>query len=285
MISSIERHKACSHASSGQGPWSYSDLTATTGRIFDIQRYSIHDGPGIRSIVFLKGCRFRCQWCCNPESQSREIETMLRCGKAKTIGQDVTVAEVMEEVMRDQSYYRQSGGGITLSGGETLKQPDFASALLQVSKLNGINTAIETTGDADIQLIKKKILPHLDLLLLDIKHTNSAKHEAFTGVPNENLLENARQIAATGQKTIIRIPVVPTFNDTEDEIAATARFVQSLPNVNEIHLLPYHPYGTDKYAGLSRSYKLPHIKAPSTTQMEKLKAVVELHGLVARIGG
>ena len=163
------------------------------GRIFDIQKYSIHDGPGIRTIVFLKGCPLRCRWCCNPESQEREIQTMITGGKPKTIGRDVTVGEVMDEVMQDRFYYRRSGGGLTLSGGESLMQPDFASALMQAAHERGINTAMESTGLAPFRVIAEKILAHLDLYLMDIKHTDREKHKFFTGVSNELILENAKK--------------------------------------------------------------------------------------------
>jgi pyruvate formate lyase activating enzyme len=131
------------------------DLLKIKGRIFDIQRYSIHDGPGIRTIVFLKGCVMRCRWCCNPESQSYEIETMMVDGKPKTIGRDVTVEEVMKTVRRDSHYYWRSGGGLTLSGGESLCQPEFAYALLATAKAAGINTAMESMGCAKFEVIEK----------------------------------------------------------------------------------------------------------------------------------
>ena len=151
----------------------------TIGRIFDIQRYSIHDGRGIRTIVFLKGCVLRCRWCCNPESQRYEIETMQTQDGVKTMGRDVTVGEVLETVERDRGYYRRSGGGITLSGGESLCQPKFALALLRESKARGISTAIESMGCAEWETIRE-LLPYIDQYLLDIKHTNPDKHREFT---------------------------------------------------------------------------------------------------------
>ena len=194
------------------------DYLNTVGRIFDIQRFSIHDGPGIRTIVFLKGCVLRCRWCCNPESQNREIETMIVHGKPKTMGKDVTVSEVMEIVEKDRPYYDRSGGGLTLSGGECLMQPDFAAALLRAAKGRGINTAIESTGCASFETISK-LLPFLDTYLMDIKHTNSAKHKEFTGVPNELILKNAMKIAESGMTNlVIRVPVIPGFNDKVEEI-------------------------------------------------------------------
>lgn len=255
------------------------------GRIFDIQKYSIHDGPGIRTIVFLKGCPLRCRWCCNPESQRPQIETMTVAGKAKTIGRDVTVAEVMDEVMQDRFYYRRSGGGLTLSGGEALRQPDFASALLRAAHEAGISTAMESTGLAPFPVIEEKILPWLDCFLMDIKHTDGEKHKAFTGVSNELILENAKKIAASGQNLVIRVPVVPGFNDTREEILGIARFAASLPGVERLHLLAYHRLGTDKYAGLGREYSLSDIRPPSNGQMEQLLETALSTGLKVRIGG
>lgn len=254
------------------------------GRIFDIQRFSIHDGPGIRTIIFLKGCVLRCRWCCNPESQNFDFETMTMDGKVKSIGRDVTVGEIMQEVLRDMPYYRRSGGGITLSGGECLVQPEFSAAILAAAKEYGLNTAIESTGCADFSKIQL-LLPHLDLYLMDIKHTNSEKHKAFTGVDNRLILENARRIAESAKKLIIRVPVIPTFNDTPEEIRGIAEFAASLPGVEEIHLLPYHRLGQDKYAGLGREYTLKHISPPTDEHMNELLKVALSVGLKAQIGG
>ena len=246
------------------------ELLQTKGRIFDIQRYSIHDGPGIRTIVFLKGCVLRCKWCCNPESQEYAIQTMMVDGKPKTIGRDVTVEEVMETVEKDRSYYRRSGGGLTLSGGESLCQPEFARALLKVAKSKGINTAMESMGCASYETIDS-ILPYLDTYLMDIKHTNLDKHREFTRKSNELMLENARKIAASGKtRLVIRVPVIPTFNDTPEEIAAIAQFADKLPGVDKIHLLPYHRLGQDKYGGLGRKYSLTNIEPPAKEKMEYL---------------
>lgn len=257
----------------------------TKGRIFDIQKYSIHDGPGIRTIVFLKGCAFRCRWCCNPESQSYDIQQMVTAGKKKTVGRDVTVGEVMEEVRKDVSHYRRSGGGLTLSGGESLLQMDFASDLLLAAHMEGYNTALESTGFADFSQIEEKILPHLDLFLMDIKHMNSAKHKLFIGQPNEKVLENARKITDSGQKLIVRVPVIPTFNATPEEIIEIARFAKSLKGVEQIHLLPYHRLGTDKYTGLGREYLLDGIEPPTNEYMQKLAEVARTTGLHVQIGG
>ncbi len=261
-----------------------SDYLNVTGRIFDIQKFSVHDGPGIRTIIFLKGCALRCRWCCNPESQKFEIQTMMQNGKEKTIGRDVTVGEVLKTVKQDMPYYRRSGGGMTLSGGEMLCQSEFALALLRAAKESAINTAVETTGFAPFEKIEK-LLPYIDTVLMDIKHTDSAKHKEFTTQPNELILENAVKIAEKANKLIIRVPVIPTFNDTEEEIASIAKFASSLKGVTEINLLPYHSFGRDKYEGLGRKYMMGDLPSPTDEKMQKLKAVAESYGLECKIGG
>ncbi len=258
--------------------------TNTKGRIFNIQRFSIHDGPGIRTIVFFKGCLMRCAWCCNPESQEWEIQTMIEGGKEKTVGRDVTVAELMPEILADMPYYRRSGGGVTLSGGEALCQADFAASLLAECKAAGLHTAVESAASTSSDKIEK-ILPYLDLYLMDIKHMDSNKHREYTGVGNERILENARLIAESGVELIIRTPVIPGFNDSPEEILAISRFAARLPGVKEHHLLPYHRLGKDKYTGLGRSYSLEEILPPPPEKMEHLKSVAESTGLLVQIGG
>jgi len=256
----------------------------TTGRIFDIQRYSIHDGPGIRTIIFLKGCPLRCRWCCNPESQSPKIENMTVNGKEKIIGRDVTVKEVMDEIVKDMPYYKRSGGGVTLSGGECLMQPEFAVSLLMACKDYGLDTAIETTGFAKFEVIEY-YLPYVDHVLMDIKHTNGEKHKAFTGQSNAPILENAKKIGSLAKELIIRVPVIPTFNNTPEEIAGIANFARTIPNVKKLHLLPYHRLGQDKYAGLGREYTLSDIEPMSDDYMQMLLSVAEKSGLECQIGG
>ncbi len=284
----------------------------TKGRIFDIQKFSIHDGDGIRTIVFLKGCVLRCRWCCNPESQEYAIQTMKVSGESKIIGRDVTVDEVMEIVEQDRPYYYRSGGGLTLSGGESLCQPEFSRDLLRGAKERGINTAMESMACAKYEVIES-ILPYLDHYLLDIKHMNPAKHKEFTGKSNELMLENAKKIACSGQVRLsIRIPVIPTFNDSEEEIRAIARYAKELDEeacrigghragtscsgmekyetgsygIEKIHLLPYHRLGQDKYDGLDRKYLMKEILPPGAEQMEGLKRAAEQEsGLACQIGG
>ena len=240
------------------------DYLDTKGRVFDVQKYSIHDGPGIRTIVFLKGCVLRCKWCCNPESQEYKIQTMKVQGEDKVIGRDVTVREMIEEVEKDRVYYYRSGGGMTLSGGECLCQPEFAGALLRAAKERGISTAIESMACAKWETIET-ILPYLDTYLMDI----------------------ARKVALSGKtRLVIRVPVIPTFNDTVEEIQGIARFADTLPGVDKIHLLPYHRLGQDKYEGLGRPYLMGNVEPPSKEHMETLKkAVHAVCGLDCQIGG
>jgi len=260
------------------------DYLKTKGRIFDIQKFSVHDGPGIRTIVFLKGCFFRCRWCCNPESQKFEIQEMVVDGKVKQIGRDVTVAEVLEQVEKDRPYYRRSGGGLTLSGGECLCQPDFAYALLRGCKELGITTAIETTAGAEFSVIEK-LLPEIDYILMDIKHMNPIKHKEYIGHDNALVLENAKKISDFGANLTIRVPVIPGFNDSEEEIFEIAKFAKSLKNVKRMHILPYHRLGRDKYTGLNRDYLLDNILPPTMDKMQKLLKVVTDLGLDGQIGG
>ena len=262
------------------------DYLKTKGRIFDIQRYSIHDGNGIRTIVFLKGCALRCRWCCNPESQSYEIQTMMVQGKPKVIGEDVTVEEVMETVEKDRAYYWRTGGGMTLSGGESLCQPEFATALLRAAQERGINTAMESMGYAKWEVIET-LLPYLDQYLLDIKHMNPQKHKEYTGKSNELMLENAMKIAKSGQTELsIRVPVIPGFNDTPEEIQEIAAYTKQLEHVKRLHLLPYHRLGQDKYDGLGGPYLMGDVKPPENVQMEELLKIAEdVSGIECQIGG
>lgn len=258
----------------------------TTGRIFDIQRYSVHDGPGIRTIVFLKGCVLRCRWCCNPESQEYAIQEMRQAdGKIKIVGQDVSVREVMKTVEQDRMYFRRSGGGLTLSGGESLVQYEFARDLLHAAKDQGFSTALESMAGVPYDRIEA-VLPYLDTYLMDIKHMNGDKHREFCGRDNGLMLENAQKVAASGQcELVVRTPVIPTFNDTVPEIRAIAEFAARLPGVEQMHILPYHRLGYDKYVGLGREYLMGDVKPPTRELMMELRDVVNSTGLRCMIGG
>ena len=238
-------------------------------RIANTVNDSIVDGPGLRFTVFVQGCPHQCPGCHNPETHD------------PSRGETVTL-EALEAQMGKNPLL----AGLTLSGGESLCQPEFAGALLRGAKAMGIGTAMESMGCAKWEAIEG-ILPYLDHYLMDIKHMDSEKHKRFTGKGNELMLENAKKIAASGQTFLsIRVPVIPTFNDTPEEIRAIARFADALPGVEEIYLLPYHRLGQDKYAGLGRVYELPDILPPETEHMERLKREVENYTkLRCHIGG
>ena len=226
----------------------------------------------------------RCAWCCNPESQEYAIQTMVENGREKTVGQDVTVADIMPEILADEPYYRRSGGGVTLSGGEFLGQHEFAAELLKACQECGLHTAVETTANAPWEKIAA-VLPYIDMVLMDIKHMDSAKHKEYTGVGNERILENAKRLSDSGVDLIIRTPVIPSFNDTAEDVKAISRFAASLGGVKEYHLLPYHRLGSDKYTGLGRNYSLKEIQPPPAERMEYLLSVAEESGLKCQIGG
>ncbi|MDR2488923.1 MAG: glycyl-radical enzyme activating protein [Desulfovibrio sp.] len=302
----------------------------TTGIVFNIQRFSVHDGPGIRTTVFLKGCPLRCAWCSNPEGLTGAPQLMymrgncagcLKCieacpnhaasltenGRAvdpslcescgmcakecyfdalKMEGAIMTVPELMKELRKDANHYRRSDGGITLSGGEALTQLSFCAELFKACHAEGWHTAVETTAYIDRDSLDK-VLPHLDLVLMDIKHADSAKHKEYTGVPNKRILQNARYIAEYGgPKLVIRTPVIPGFNDTAEEILAICAVAQSLPGVDTIHLLPFHRMGRNKYEHMQYDYRMEGVGPLTQEKASELHAVVRDNTqLVCKIGG
>jgi pyruvate formate lyase activating enzyme len=310
---------------------STSPHTSARGWIWNIKKYALHDGPGIRTTVFFKGCPLKCFWCCNPESQAfrpeiiwirEECRACGRCleicpreaisadaqgrrridaercdlcglcvqqcpaGALSLVGRLMTVDEVLREVNKDSVFHSRSGGGLTLSGGEPLAQAGFASELLRRYKEDerGLHTAVDTCGQAEwVELAK--VLPYTDLFLYDIKHIDSSEHRRLTGVGNELILENARRISDAGKALIIRLTVVPGYNDSEENVRGIAAFARSLDGVEEVDLLPYHRLGEHKYARMEREYALAGTKTPSDEHLAVLRRIVEENGLRVRIGG
>lgn len=260
------------------------DIYQTTGVVSEIQRFSVHDGPGIRTIVFLKGCPLSCKWCCNPENVTPDPQYMIVQGKPKLIGREMTVEQVMQEVRKDMVYYRRSKGGVTLSGGEALMQPEFTLNLLKACKAEGISTAMETTAFTEYEVIQR-ILPWLDVALCDIKHVDEAKHIEYTGQSNRMILDNIRKIGLSDTQLIVRVPVIPGFNHTELEIALISLYASTIPGVTRLHLLPYHRLGEAKYEGLGKEYELRGIEPLTSSEMENLLRVAKLSGLDCQIGG
>ena len=261
------------------------EIYETKGTVSEIQKFSVHDGPGIRTLVFLKGCPLRCKWCSNPENITVEPQYMVVQGKPKLVGKQMTVEEVMQEVRKDMCYYRRSGGGLTVSGGEPYLQPKFTLALMMACREEGISTAIETSSFTDGKNVEL-LLPWLDVALCDIKHVDDDKHIRYTGQSNKNILENVRKVGLSkSTKLYIRIPVIPGFNSTEKEIGDITSYAAQIPGVRGIHLLPYHRLGETKYNGLGQEYELKGIEPMSPKEMESLLAVAKKTGLDCQIGG
>jgi pyruvate formate lyase activating enzyme len=304
-----------------------------TGRVFNIQRYSIHDGAGIRTLVFLKGCPLRCLWCSNPESQSSEpelgfiesrcvgaetcgapcisacpIEAVLlnnqgkpiidrqrcdacgMCAEAcnkdalKVVGREMGVDEVMVEVEKDRAFYRRSGGGVTLGGGEPLAQYRFAAELLKAAHEAYLHTAVETCGHAPWRHFET-VLEHADLLQFDLKHMDPLRHRELTGQSNELIIENLKRVLSvkSSEDVIIRVPVIPGYTDSVENISETAEFVAGL-GFSQVELIPYHKLGVSKYAQYGRAYPLAEAEAEPRIHLDDLRKIVEEFGLMEMTG-
>lgn len=247
--------------------------------IFNIQKFSIHDGPGIRTVVFFKGCPLRCYWCSNPESQSGKPEKMWNNTRKKytTVGEYKTIDEVVEEVMKDVDFYEESGGGVTLSGGEVLYQAEFATELLKVLKNKGIHTATETTGHAKTDVFAKYI-EQVDALYFDVKHYDPEKHREGIGATNDLILKNLAHALEHHDNLIVRIPVIPNFNDTPQDAEQFALLFNRM-GVEKIELLPFHQFGQNKYENLNRKYKMEDIPQLHTEDLDYFKNIMEEHGV------
>lgn len=228
---------------------------AQTACIFNIQKFSIHDGPGIRTTVFFKGCPLRCRWCSNPESQAPgvqpEREDMLA-------GRLYTLEQVLDISLEDRDFYLESGGGVTLSGGEVLMQADFATALVQELHRLGIHTALETTGFAAPEAFEA-VAQHVDFLLYDLKHHDSDAHREGTRVRNQQILENLRRAVFREMDILVRIPVIPGYNDSLADARGFAVLLRKL-GLHRVQLLPFHQFGQKKYETLGMKYELDHLK-------------------------
>lgn len=248
------------------------------GVIFKIQKYSIHDGPGIRTVVFLKGCPLRCIWCCNPESWNPHPEIMrvpTSLSKARElVGKYMKVQDVMKLLEQDEPFYKVSGGGITLSGGEPTVQPEFSNELLKECKKRGLHTAVETSGFCEWKKLSE-LGEFVDLFLYDIKVLNGEKHSLFTGVPNDLILKNLKKLAKLRKNIVIRYPLIPEHNDGNEDIDALIDLVVELNSkddiIDEIDLLPYHRYGFYKYELLGIDYKLKSLAVPTKDKVNEIK--------------
>ncbi len=235
------------------------------GKIINITRFCTDDGPGIRTTVFLKGCPLKCIWCHNPESQSMEIETY---NTGEIIGKIVTAKDVFEDVRQDKIFFGTSGGGVTISGGEPLFQPEFTAEILRLCKDNGIHTAIETSGFAGRQALTT-VLKHCDLVLFDIKETNAENHLKYTGVTPQPIIENLKYINQAEVPFIIRLPLIPGLNDRQEHMIKVKELVKNSEQCKGIEIMPYHTLGEYKYKQLDRPYLCSQIKEPSKQQLEE----------------
>jgi len=311
---------------SNEVPAIETSCTQVKGVIFNIERYAIHDGPGIRTLVFMKGCPLRCLWCQNPEGLKREpgliwldqlctrcfkcikdcpesaitiidedgieidLEKCSLCGKcvgacnprALTIcGRYMSADEVIKEVIKDEAFYRASGGGVTISGGEPLMQSLFVLCLLKECKRYGIHTAIETSGYAKWDLLKK-IAEYTDLFLYDVKHLCSKKHKEYTGTPNSLILRNLEKLSELKKEIIVRVPVIPGYNDSEENMEELCIFMKK-SHLLKVNLLPYNPLAESKYEKLGVQYALKGLQPPNTDKLKKLKAIADFYGIQCKI--
>jgi len=318
MVASDQREIACG----GIGP----ARTEPSGLVFDIMRYSLHNGPGIRTTVFLKGCPLSCWWCHNPESQAAKpqliyfedrcrqcgdciaacphhaislagdaIRTSIACQACGTcvaaclanarelVGRAMTVAQVIAEIEKDFIFFDESGGGVSFSGGEPLLQPAFLEALLDACRQRRIHTVLDTCG-----LVKHDLLLRLsekaDLILYDLKLVDSTRHQQHTGVSNDCILQNLEALARSNKEIIIRFPVVPGVNDSDEDVEQMLSFLTRLP-LRRIDLLPYHQMGIAKYRRLRLPYRLDSIAPPTPEHMQKIAHRFARAGFTVRIGG
>ena len=269
--------------------------TGSKGIIFDIKKYSIHDGPGIRTTVFLKGCPLRCWWCQNPESQNADPDVIVKetfkreyytrvSDNRYAIGKEVDVKTVIKEIEKDLIFYDESGGGVTFSGGEPLMQPDFLSELLQECRTLDLHTAVDTTGYAAAEIVEN-IADMTDLFLYDLKIINNALHEKYTGVPVKLVLDNLSFLAAEGKNVLVRIPVIPGITDTDENISDIIEFLDSLKNFADIDLLPFNHFGFSKYNRLGIENKMADVKQLKAEDVETLKKHFQTRGFNVSIGG
>jgi pyruvate formate lyase activating enzyme len=271
------------------------EIQATTGIIFDLKRFAIHDGPGIRTTIFFKGCPLHCEWCHNPESHKLLPEKFDGCNvrrglnhalssKYDEVGKEVSVEDLIMEVEKDRIFYDESGGGVTFSGGEPLMQPDFLQVLLTICNESRIHTVVDTSGYSSKDALQKLIdLP--DLFLFDLKMMNDELHTKYTGVSNKRIHQNLKTIDDAGKDIFIRIPVVPGITDSIENLIATRELISTLNNVLEIDLLPYHRAGEGKYKKFSKENKLDSIVIPENGNLERIKKIFSELNCKVKIGG
>jgi pyruvate formate lyase activating enzyme len=262
------------------------------GVIFDIKHYAIHDGPGIRQTIFFKGCALGCWWCHNPESRSHEPFTYMKKEKIdgrevnvkETVGKRYTVNELLKIIEKDRVFFEESGGGVTISGGEPLQQFDFLLKLLKACKEKDIHTCLDTTGFTQQDKIAE-VARYTDHFLYDIKHVDSDKHKEYTGVPNETILENLGYLDSIGKNIWIRYVLVPGINDDESDLLKLLAYLNKLKNVKVINILPYHKIGSHKYHRFGLEYKMNGVQKPKNERLKEVSRLFKNAGFEVTIGG
>jgi pyruvate formate lyase activating enzyme len=255
------------------------------GIIFNIQHYSIHDGPGIRTSVFFKGCPMNCWWCHNPESQNPLIEKFYNPhSKKQIIGKKITVDELYFEINKDRIFYDESGGGVTFSGGEPLIQNEFLISILKKCRENGIHTTLDTSGFSSEEIFKS-ITGLVDLFLYDIKFIDDGLHKKYTGTSNKQVIENLKILSKSKKEVFIRIPIIPKITDTEENIRQITDFLKEINTHKNIFLLAYHKIAESKYERFNLNYKLKGIKPTSKERINEIRDYFLKNGINVNIGG
>jgi pyruvate formate lyase activating enzyme len=264
------------------------------GLIFSIKRYTVHDGPGIRITVFMKGCPLSCKWCHNPEGLLPQSETVLsehRIGGKEfyineEAGKEYTITDILDILERERVFISQSTGGVTFSGGEPMMQFEFLMDVVRACKSAGYHTAVDTSGYSAAENFRS-IIPYTDLFLYDIKHMDDCKHIEATGVSNAGILENYKLLLESAGAVILRIPVIPGFNDDADHLERLRQFIVSTRTVSlkKINLLPYHKIGSSKYRKFNLPYRMDGVEPPSGKQMQEIKEHFLSAGIKVKIGG
>lgn len=299
-------------------------MNKTYGCIFDIQRFSLHDGPGIRTTVFFKGCNLRCFWCHNPESINLQPEIQIyshkcvMCGRCITVcpqnaihknsksfvfsrdlcikcgkcvdacysnarvmaGKTVSALDVMSQIIKDEPFYHDNQGGVTFSGGEPMLQSGFLKTLLIACKEKEIHTAVDTAGNVSFEKFNE-IAPYTDLFLYDIKCIDENKHKQVTGSNNKKILSNLLQLDNIAKEIIIRVPVIPGMNDTEEDMHMIGDYLKSFKRITKVQLLPFHNMAESKYESMGMEYKAKGLSAPKKERMQELASVISSYGLNA----
>ena len=249
-----------------------------SGIIFDIKGFAIHDGPGIRTSIFFKGCPLRCWWCHNPESFCSEIEHSETKFKGKhTIGAHISTQELLQEVQKDALFYEQSGGGVTFTGGEPLLQPTFLQESALLLKSHGFHLALDTSGFAQESTFKKSI-ENMDLVLFDLKIMDPVLHNKYTGVSNQPILKNLEFLAQTNIETIIRLPIIPGINDHKEQINVTIAYLLKIQYIKTIELMPFHKIGFGKYERLGINNKMLPLPKEENISLKEIKSMLNDNG-------